>query len=764
MAGRETFPSSTGRGVGGAAGYMSGLAHGAIRIDTSQAQQAPAAMQGVAAGINRAMGSVDAGINKAQASINRLKGVLRDLAGAFGVSLGVAGGVQIAKMVLEMGKLSAQAEGTRDSFESLAAGVGQSADQMLESMKKASRGTISDAQLILNANRAISSGVADTSAEINQLLEVARALGRAYGFSTAEAFDRIIRSVSKLEPELLDELNITMRLDTVFRAYAATLGTTADKLTEAQRRQAMLNELLRQSQDEVDAARKKGDTAADSYDRLGASWDNATKAIGDFINASGGALGASLIVAKVQREQALLEGYIDLLNRAKNAVAGFLGMGSAGVSGTAPWGTRGAPPGVASALPDPNAPAIAQAELDWAEGVQNINKRLHADIIDAEKSYGRSRQSAIEQYQLGITREQQDFAISRQRQEQELADSILRINRDAARREQRMAEDLARGIARAEADSSERVANARRDHDKRLAEMDEDFKRNQERREEDFRDDMLSAAGRLDAIALLELRKGRARELKDAQQAHEEQRRDLDEQLQERLDDEAESLDKSIRQQREAYDRQLQDAREADAERLADMQADFAKRQEQEDVDRAIRLQRQAQDHDRQLAEMDREHASRLAQIHIHAQDERDELDMQHKLELKRLKAANDEMLKEIERVEKARRKIYDDVWELDPAGRRASHPSENDPYIGRNLPGYAMGGYVPRTGLAMLHAGETVLPASQSWNMGGSRGPISIGEISIAIAGTTDMGPGELRPMIYEVLVDALEQVAGRR
>ena len=61
-----------------------------------------------------------------------------------------------------------------------------------------------------------------------------------------DSVDRLFRGVAKLEPEILDELGIMVRLDTAVNKYAAQLGKGATELTDFERRQAFLNETLTQ--------------------------------------------------------------------------------------------------------------------------------------------------------------------------------------------------------------------------------------------------------------------------------------------------------------------------------------------------------------------------------------------------------------------------------------------------------------------------------------------------------------------------------------
>ena len=82
--------------------------------------------------------------------------------------------------------------------------------------------------------------------QLEALAEGARKASTALGRNFEDSFDRLIRGASKAEPELLDELGITLRLETATRRYADALGLQADQLTETQRSQAVLLETQRQ--------------------------------------------------------------------------------------------------------------------------------------------------------------------------------------------------------------------------------------------------------------------------------------------------------------------------------------------------------------------------------------------------------------------------------------------------------------------------------------------------------------------------------------
>ena len=106
---------------------------------------------------------------------------------------------------------------------------------------------------------------------IEGLAEIAKGASIALGRDLADAFDRLTRGAIKLEPEILDELGIMVRLDDAVEKYAAQLGKGASALSQTERRQAFMNEILEQ------VAVKFGDIAEQAdptpYQRLGATFE-----------------------------------------------------------------------------------------------------------------------------------------------------------------------------------------------------------------------------------------------------------------------------------------------------------------------------------------------------------------------------------------------------------------------------------------------------------------------------------------------------------
>ena len=111
--------------------------------------------------------------------------------------------------------------------------------------------TATDAQIKYgDAARAAAIGTAAglTSGQLTELSAAAKNVSFALGRDLTDSFNRLVRGVTKAEPELLDELGIILRLETANRKYALEIGKTVEELSAFERTQAVSNEVLEQAE------------------------------------------------------------------------------------------------------------------------------------------------------------------------------------------------------------------------------------------------------------------------------------------------------------------------------------------------------------------------------------------------------------------------------------------------------------------------------------------------------------------------------------
>ena len=87
-----------------------------------------------------------------------------------------------------------------------------------------------------------------SAGQLTELSEAAFKVSMALGRDVTDSFNRLIRGVTKAEPELLDELGIVLRLEEATTKYAASLGLNKNQLSIYQKSQAVVNEVLDQAE------------------------------------------------------------------------------------------------------------------------------------------------------------------------------------------------------------------------------------------------------------------------------------------------------------------------------------------------------------------------------------------------------------------------------------------------------------------------------------------------------------------------------------
>jgi len=230
--------------------------------------------------------NASATINKVGTSLDNMKPTVGGLSGSFGKLLPVMGAiggafaaVGGASAAMDLAAAGAKAEALGASFDMMAQAAGQSSEEMLAAMQRASGGTIANTELMLRANQAMAFGVASSTEEMVSLMQVAISRGSKVGLTASEAFGRIVEGVGKLSAEMLDELGI-VGLGKTFETYAASLGKTADALTDVERKQALVNGVLASTPNAAKQAEMAVDSSAGAFGRMESGIKNLTDALG----------------------------------------------------------------------------------------------------------------------------------------------------------------------------------------------------------------------------------------------------------------------------------------------------------------------------------------------------------------------------------------------------------------------------------------------------------------------------------------------------
>lgn len=144
-----------------------------------------------------------------------------------------------------------EAEPLQRSFERLSKSAWVAGDEMLNAMRKASKWTVSDLKLMEAANTAYSLWVVKTTDEMSTLMQIARVKWQAMWRSMEEALDDIVRWLWRASPMILDNLWIVINQTEAQEEYAKSLWKTASELTEAEKKQALVNAVVKQWKQEL---------------------------------------------------------------------------------------------------------------------------------------------------------------------------------------------------------------------------------------------------------------------------------------------------------------------------------------------------------------------------------------------------------------------------------------------------------------------------------------------------------------------------------
>jgi hypothetical protein len=153
-------------------------------------------------------------------------------------------------------------------MDQLGAASGQALGSLAKNITQVTDGAISMRDAMEATTKATAAGM--STKQIGQMAEVAKKASQALGISMPDALSRLSRGISKLEPELLDELGIFTKLEASTVEYARSIGKSTATLTDFERRQAFATAVLKEGLDKFGAI----DMQANPYDKLLASMKN----------------------------------------------------------------------------------------------------------------------------------------------------------------------------------------------------------------------------------------------------------------------------------------------------------------------------------------------------------------------------------------------------------------------------------------------------------------------------------------------------------
>ncbi len=203
----------------------------------------------------------------------------------FAMGLGIR---QVSRLVAESAKVSAM----ETAFNTLSGATGDSTLSM-QKLEESTNGTMNQFDLFKQANNAMILGVADNSDTMAEMFDIAQRLGRALGQDTTSSVESLITGIGRQSRLMLDNIGIIVKSEEAYDNYAEKLNTTADKLTDSQKKQAFLEATMESARAKVATLGEENLTARDKMDQLSTASSNLATTIGKQLSPSFGNLSSS---------------------------------------------------------------------------------------------------------------------------------------------------------------------------------------------------------------------------------------------------------------------------------------------------------------------------------------------------------------------------------------------------------------------------------------------------------------------------------------
>lgn len=252
--------------------------------------------------------------NHAFETINKL-GDAENLAGLIGGLTKVTAAVAIVgatffafkksmDLVFEVENIKA----TEQAFDKLSESVGISGEKIKQGLLNASNGLIDDNKILEASNKAIVQ-LGTSAAKLPEIMNVARAQTRVFGGDLLNNFEALNQAIASGQTRQLRHLGIVIDSESAYVKYAKSIGTTVSALSENEKKQAILNEVL-----------EKGNK---NLNTLGEE-TRSTQVIWQQFKIAMTSIGESIAIVFDKTIGPAVRGVLSLLKNGAQAIAGFL--------------------------------------------------------------------------------------------------------------------------------------------------------------------------------------------------------------------------------------------------------------------------------------------------------------------------------------------------------------------------------------------------------------------------------------------------------
>ena len=177
-------------------------------------------------------------------------------------------------------QLSAKFEGVSTGFNQLAKSSGFASDT-LNKLQIATDNTMSSMDLMTQANNAMLLGIFESDDQMANMFDTAQRLAKALGKDAAFGIESLVTGMGRQSKLMLDNLGIMVKAEDAYKAFADELGTTVSGLTDQEKKQAFVNEAMKEANKLVKNLGEEQLTTQDALAQTATALENVAITIGD---------------------------------------------------------------------------------------------------------------------------------------------------------------------------------------------------------------------------------------------------------------------------------------------------------------------------------------------------------------------------------------------------------------------------------------------------------------------------------------------------
>lgn len=184
--------------------------------------------------------------------------------------------------LVESSKLGREQQLQEATFKQFAASVGVAGDVLAAQIEQVTGGIIDSGDAMKIAMRGLTEGLQPQ--QLVTLADAARQLAKSLQVDAVEAYKDLTEAIATGQSRRLKDIGITIDQEQALKDYAASIGTTADQLTTADKTQALFVATMAKAAPVVEANRKVNDEFGEALQRLKVAWQDVKETVGVALN------------------------------------------------------------------------------------------------------------------------------------------------------------------------------------------------------------------------------------------------------------------------------------------------------------------------------------------------------------------------------------------------------------------------------------------------------------------------------------------------